>query len=103
MDSECKVVDRVRWVRRAHTTCCYAGGRHRPAPLTPSTHRQHNTNRANLSLARALRPDNFCADSSGRANNWAMGFGASLRELERGEGLFHSGGLLPAAPPRCSS
>lgn len=71
-------------------------------PLThPHTHTLPTT-RANPALGRVLRRDNFCSDSSGRANNWAMGFDASLRELEKGEGLFHSGaGVRLLGPTIC--
>ena len=46
--------------------------------------------RHNPALASVLRPDACVTDSSGRANNWAMGFCASLQELGQGHGLFHA-------------
>lgn len=47
---------------------------------------------ARTNLGSAVREQNICLDSNGRANNWAMGFCSSARELEAGRGLFHSGG-----------
>jgi hypothetical protein len=43
------------------------------------------------SLRDVLRAENLCIDSSGRANNWAMGFFSSAHELQEGRGLFHDG------------
>ena len=46
--------------------------------------------RQNPSLTGVIRKDACIADSSGRANNWAMGFTASCQELRQGHGLFHT-------------
>ena len=45
--------------------------------------------RQNPCIAGVIRKDACITDSSGRANNWAMGFTASCQELRKGYGLFH--------------
>lgn len=45
--------------------------------------------RQNPCLSGVIRKDACITDSSGRANNWAMGFTASCQELRKGHGLFY--------------
>ncbi|EWM22340.1 cryptic tubulin [Nannochloropsis gaditana] len=46
--------------------------------------------RKNSRLASVLRKEACITDSSGRANNWAMGFTSSCKELAQSRGLFYS-------------